>query len=271
MSDPVEIRASSFGDFFDCPSRWEAIHIDGMTMPASVPAHMGTSVHFGSAIYDVGMMERRDVLVDEAVEAAIDAFEHPEEEVNWTRDDYSKRDALAVTIKATQAYCLELSPGNEYEAVELRPEPLDIDVDGQIIRISGRMDRTRIVRDTEHAGVGVTDVKTGRARVSGAGVVNTSGDKFQLGVYEILTEHSMAKPVTQAAHIAAVNTTKNVRTGVGKVYNAKGLMLGDDHNPGMIETAGKMVKAGLFPPNPRSRLCSEKFCPVYHLCTAHDD
>jgi len=268
MSDPIEIRSSSWGDLADCALRWQAIHVYDFRTPATVPAHMGTAVHFGSAVYDTGRMDKNDVSIADAVEAAVDAFEHPEEDIRWRNDDYSKKDALTITIKATEAYCKELSPGNDYSAVELRPEPLDISVEGQTIRISGKMDRTRIVKEKQ--GVGIRDIKTGRARVSAAGQVNTNGDKFQIGVYEVLTEHSLNQPVTAAGEIAAVNTTKHVRTGVGKVYAAKELMLGSETEPGMIETAAKMVKHGLFPPNPRSRLCSERWCPIYHLCKAHD-
>lgn len=269
MTEPLAIRASSWSDLCDCPSRWEAIHVYDMKLPASVPAHIGTSVHHGTAYYDLGRLARRELTIEDAVHAAVEAFQNPREEIDWRHDDVSKRDALGSTIKATQAYCTELAPKYHYTAVELRPEPLDINIEDQIITITGQMDRTRIVQDT-NGGIGVNDVKTGRSRVDTHGQVNTNGDKFQMGVYELLTEHSLKQPVTRAGEILAINTSKNARTGVGRIYDAKSLMLGTNDQPGVIETVGKMVKHGLFPPNPRSRLCSERWCPRWHVCKAHD-
>ena len=267
----IEIRSSSWGDLLDCAARWSAIHIEKIYRPSSVPAMMGTAIHYGTAIYDSAKVEQRTPSIEEAVEAAHQKVRQPDEEIKWMADDYSRRQAEEITIKATELYCREVSPLYEYSAVELRPVPLDIDVDGQIIRITGQMDRTRIIKDPLYEnGEGITDVKTGKRIVDSQGKVSTKGFKFQLGVYEILTEHSYGRKVTLPAQIAAVSTAKQPKAGTAAVYDAKALMLGTPEEPGIIETAGRMVKAGLFPPNPYSRLCSEKFCPIYHRCKAHD-
>jgi len=34
----------------------------------------------------------------------------------------------------------------------------------------------------------------------------------------------------------------------------------------MLQRAAKMLKAGIFLPNPRSQLCSAKYCPMYLSC-----
>ena len=46
------IRASSFGELFDCALRWEAKHLQGMRMPNSPRALIGTGVHEGTAAFD---------------------------------------------------------------------------------------------------------------------------------------------------------------------------------------------------------------------------
>ncbi len=191
------------------------------------------------------------------------------EDVHWTADDYSKREARAITIKATQAYCETLAPQFDYTAVELRPTPLDIDVEGVIIRISGQMDRTR-VRKGDGPGVGISDLKTGKRIVNSRGQADTRGKKFQIGIYELLAEHSLGQDVNLPGMIAGVTTTQKPRTGVGEISGAKDLMLGTEEEPGVIETVGAMVKQGLFPPNPTSNLCSEKYCPYWSKCKAHD-
>jgi hypothetical protein len=43
----------------------------------------------------------------------------------------------------------------------------------------------------------------------------------------------------------------------------KGPLLGDEHQPGLIQIAASMLRTGLFPPNPKSTLCSRKYCPAY--------
>lgn len=248
---------------------WHALNVDKIYRPSSVPAIMGTAIHHGTAVYDAAKVEQRTPNIDEAVNAAQDKLVHPDDDVIWTDDDYSRRQAEEITIKATEKYCNEISPLYQYSAIELRPLPLDIEVEGEIIRISGQMDRTRIIKGKENE-TGVADLKTGKTIISASGKVNAKGYKFQLGVYEILTEHSYGKKVTLPAHIPAVSTSRKPRTGIAEIHGAKDLMLGTDENPGMIETAAKMVKHGLFPPNPNSRLCSKKFCPVYERCPAHD-
>ena len=52
MNRVIPIRASSMGELFDCPARWEAKHILGKRMPKSGNAQLGTAVHASTALFD---------------------------------------------------------------------------------------------------------------------------------------------------------------------------------------------------------------------------
>ena len=43
------IRASSWADLFDCPARWYAKNVQGLRLPSSGAAALGTAVHAGTA------------------------------------------------------------------------------------------------------------------------------------------------------------------------------------------------------------------------------
>jgi hypothetical protein len=48
-------------------------------------------------------------------------------------------------------------------------------------------------------------------------------------------------------------------------------LIGDEEHPGLIEIAARMLKSGVFPPNPKSMLCSKKYCPAHAAhCRYHE-
>ena len=52
-----------------------------------------------------------------------------------------------------------------------------------------------------------------------------------------------------------------------EVESPSRILLGDENQPqGLLHAAAKMASAELFPGNPRSMLCSEKYCPAYAKC-----
>jgi hypothetical protein len=63
------------------------------------------------------------------------------------------------------------------------------------------------------------------------------------------------------AEIIGLQTTKGAPCATGEVADVKTPLLGSDEHPGLIEIAAGMLKSGEFPPNPKSYLCSAKYCP----------
>ena len=264
----VDIRSSSIAIFMDCSEMWAAIHLEKRYIPGSVPAWMGTSIHHGAAHFDTERVEGRQAIIKDAVEAAVDKFDNPTEEIRWTADDYSKSDAKMITILATEKYCTDLSPQFTFGAVELRPEPLEIAIDGLIVRLTGQMDRTRLIKGRPGE-QGISDLKTGKRAIRN-GQAYTQGFKFQIGVYEMLLANTTQQPVTLPGVIAGISTVKKPQAALGYIHNASQLLIGTQEQPGILERMAGIIKSGQFLPNPRSMLCSGKYCPVYHTCKAHD-
>ena len=173
-------------------------------------------------------------------------------------------------------------------AIEKEINDLDIMTDeGITIRLTGKMDRSRIITissnlitnpnwtvedyktaDKLNRKKGILDIKTGKVAVQ-KGVAKTKGHAAQLAVYELLEEEQSGEPCTAPAEILGMQTSKNPKIALGSIENPKRLMLGDDQNEGMISMAAKMLKSGLFTPNPSSMLCDERYCARWKSCIYH--
>ena len=261
--DFITIRASSLGSLFDCPARWAATHIDGMRMPSNGKSSLGKAVHASTAVFDQSTIDGSGITVDEAAGAAVDAIYRPDEETVWT-DGETPNEAEKIALSLHRKYCTTIAPEQDYAAVEVLCERLEIADLG--ISLTGTTDRIRRVGD----GFGITDLKTGKAAVAADGTVKTSGHAFQLGIYELLAEFGGGVPITAPAEIIGLNaakTEKSQRVGVGSVTGARAVLLGDGERPGVLEIAARIIKSGVFFGNPRSMMCHRNYCPIFNTCT----
>lgn len=258
----ITIRASSLAELFDCPARWEAKHVLGMRMPKSGAAHLGTAVHASTAVFDSSRLPGGSpVTADEAAGTLVDTIYKPEEDVDW--EDTAPRDMEKIGLALHARYCSDIAPKQQYRGVEVTCEKLEIPDLG--IALSGTTDR---VRETP-AGLGIADLKTGGRAVGTDGCAVTQGHGLQLGVYELLAEHAMGMTITAPAQIVGLNSGKTAaaqRVGIGEVENARAALVGDEQHAGMLEHASKIVHSGLFHGNPKSVLCSSKYCPAHATC-----
>ena len=262
ISTIVSIRASSLGELFDCPARWASKHIHGMNMPSSGAAQLGTAVHAGTAAFDASRLPGGTAIsADDAAAVLVDTIYKPECEVDWADDKPQDAERIALALHAK--YCSEIAPTQNYAAVEIACERLEIADLG--IALTGTTDRVRNTAD----GYAISDIKTGKTAVSADGTVKTAGHAFQLGVYELLAEFSSGLPITGPAQIIGLNTGKTPaaqRSGLGQVVGARDTLLGDGETPGVLEEASRLIHSGSFYGNPRSMLCSEKYCPNFRVC-----
>lgn len=258
----MKIRASSLSDLLDCAARWEAKHIKKLRLPTSGRAQLGTAVHAGTAAFDSSVLAKNPITADDAASEVVDAIWKPREDVVWD-DTLGQREAEAVALDLHRKYCKNVAPRQEYVAIEQKCDALEIQDLG--ITLTGTTDR---VRKTDE-GFGIVDLKTGGSAVAADGTVKTAGHAAQIAVYELLAGFSFGSPITVPAQIVGLQvakTEKARRVGVGEIANAREALVGDEFNPGILEMVAKMLKVGIFPPNPRSQLCSEKFCPAYPMC-----
>jgi len=257
----ITIRASSLGELFDCPARWEAKHILGMRNPSSGAAQLGTAIHASTAAFDSSVLSGAGITIDEAAAAAVDSLHKPENDVDW--DGSSAAEVEPIALALHKKYCIEVAPTQTYAAVEVKCESLEITDLG--IALTGTTDR---IRETED-GYGIADIKTGKTAVSADGNVKTAGHAFQLGVYELLAERASGVLISAPAQIIGMNTGKTAaaqRIGNGVIVGARDVLIGDADAPGVLESASKLIHSGSFFGNPRSMLCSQKYCPRHSTC-----
>jgi hypothetical protein len=253
---------------FDCAYRWEGIHLLGLRNVVGLRAALGTAIHAGTAVFDQARISGDSVTADDAAGVLIDKLRDPENEYDPSRDDLSVGEAEKTGVTLLTKYCFEVSPRYNFVAVEMETKPLDIDCgNGVTVRLTGTMDRARI-RKGDH-GVGIADLKSGSAAVQ-KGVAVTKGHVPQIGTYELLYEHTTGELITDAAEIIGLKTKGTAEIATGVVKNAKRTMVGAEDQPGLIEFAAEMFKTGRFFPNPKSMLCSEKYCPRWGKCHFHD-
>lgn len=258
----VFIRASSLGEIFDCPARWAAKNLEGLRMPRSVAAQLGTAVHAGTAVFDTSRLPGGSpVSADDAAGALVDAIHKPEEEVDW--EDSAPNDVERIALALHTKYCADVAPTQIYRGVEVACEKLELPDLG--IALTGTTDR---VRETP-AGLGITDLKTGKTAVNTEGRANTQGHGPQLGVYELLAEHAMGLHITAPAQIVGMNTGKTAaaqRVGTGEVQDARAALVGTEEEPGLLQHASRLIHSGAFFGNPKSYLCGPKYCPAHPTC-----
>ena len=273
------VRASSWGDLGDCAFRWYGKNILGVRSPTGAPMVVGSAVHKGTDVFDRAVLAGKVASVDAAVQAAADYVQAPTredgtpDEVDWRADDEERiTPGLAVdyAVKLTAKYCTTVAPKMEYSAIEIKCNALDVNTEHGIVRLTGTTDRVRVY---ENQSQGISDFKSGGKAVegikSGKPHAVTRGHGLQLGAYTLMTEQE-TKQKLGAATIIGFQTNSKLHIAEGIVAKPKLALVGTGEHPGMIEVAAQMLKSGLFPPNPKSVLCSEKWCPMWSRCPYHE-
>jgi hypothetical protein len=258
----TRIRASSLAELFDCPARWEAKHLLGKRLPHSPAAQLGTAVHAGTAVFDASRLPGGSpVSAYDAAGAVVDAIHQPNEDVNWENTTPKAVEKIALALHTR--YCAEIAPQQDYLAVELEFETLEIPELG--IALTGTNDRV----SRRNGQIGIDDLKTGQRAIDDDGNVMTQKHVAQLGVYELLASYKLETPITAPARIIAMQTGKTPQTqqiGIGEISGARDVLLGTEEAPGMLEYASRLIRSGDFYGNSSSWLCSKKYCPAHATC-----
>ena len=262
------VRASSWGALFDCSMRWEGEQMLGIRKSAGLRAQLGTAVHASTAAYDLGRLPGGEpISVDDAASVFVDTLRNPDRDVDFSVDDLTLTEAERTGLALHTAYCYDLAPRFTFKSVEMALNPLDIDCGGgTVVRLQGTMDRARVAETS--AGPVIADVKTG-TRVVVEGKASTRGRSPQLGTYQLLYEETAHEPTAGSQILALPTKGKAVALASG-VFDARRVMVGVDDQPGLIDFAAQMFRAGLFPPNPSSNLCSQKYCARWATCHFHE-
>lgn len=262
------VRASSWGELFDCAHRWEGKHLLGMRNQVGMAAVLGTAIHASTAAFDQSRITGAGLSPDDTAGVLVDKLRNPDDEFVARDEDMSVAEAERVGLTLHTRYCVEISPRYTFRSVEMETAPLDIDCgNGVVVRLTGTMDRSRIKVSSE--GIGIADLKSGGRAVE-KGAAKTKGHAAQVGTYEMLFEHTTGELITESAEIIGLKTSGKPEVATAEIRNAKRQMLGTDEHKGLIEYAAEMFRSGLFPPNPSSVLCSQKYCARWGSCCFHD-
>jgi len=241
-----KIRASSWPTLFDCSLRWYFENIEGLTNPSSTAARVGTAVHAGTAVFDRGASS------SDAADAAHAAFMSPEGDVEPI-GQLDTNAASAVARRTTIGYATTFGR-RAFSHIEVEvPECVVSTIHGDIL-LTGHVDRVLNQQ--------VRDVKTGEQRVTKAGEVRVGADFLQMGVYAVMARAELGDDISP--HVTIIGgSTSHYTWGEITIANAVQMLLGDAQNEGIIEIAAKMMRHGVFPPNPKSLMCSAKYCAAH--------
>jgi hypothetical protein len=264
MADIFTVRASSWSSLFDCAHRFEGVQILGLKSVSGLRAQLGTAIHAGTAAFDLARMIGEPIEPCTAGQYLVDALRNPDREVDYSRDSLTLKEAERIGLNLLVQYCQEISPRYTFSSIEMETKPFDIDVGGGlVIRLTGTLDRSRVVEVS--GGKLIADLKSGTNAVE-KGEAKTKGHGAQVGTYELLYEYTTGEPITEPAEIIGLKTDGKPEIAVGQIHNARELMVGTDEYPGLIDHAASMFRTGLFPPNPQSMMCGEKYCPRWSVC-----
>jgi hypothetical protein len=90
-------------------------------------------------VFDQSTLDKKGITVKEAAAAAVDAIHKPDEDVHFGEDDASPSDLEGIAIALHGRYCNEIAPKQDYLAVEVKCERLEITDIG--LALTGTTDR----------------------------------------------------------------------------------------------------------------------------------
>lgn len=275
MSEPSIIiaRASSLPTAADCAYRWYAQQVEGLNTPPNPRTVMGSAIHASTAFHDQHIIDGDPLRPDESVGVAIDYLREHAHEVDWRPDDdgdvLRRSEVERISVALHTRYTNEIAPTRIYSAVEPTLGAVEVEVEGVIVRLTGQADRIREeVVDGEVTEI-TSDMKSGLRAVAADGTVEVKGHAFQVAAYKLLRRIASGLRMNRITEIIGLCTGKTAasqRVGVGIALDAEETLIGTEDRPGFLHALAWMAKTGVFPGNPKSSLCSPRYCPIYHSC-----
>lgn len=262
VGDIVRLRASGFSLLFDDALLWKTKNIDKIRMPTYGRSHLGSAIHAGTACFDIPRSLGIESDTEAAVEGYLEAFED-DERVTWT--DIAKSKARSIGLNLVIRYCEDISPVFKWVQVETMCEPVEIEMpNGIIFEMTGTLDRV-YEKDGLH---GIADIKSGYAVIAADGSVEVGKHGSQVATYDML-EMMASQTTGLRMELPAVVIALSTATGQvtwQEIQNPRTLLFGDGESMGYLTAASHIIAHQLYIGNPRSMLCSSKYCGLYDNC-----
>ncbi len=261
--DVVRLRASGLSELFDDSLRWVAKHLDGLRTPSYGRSHLGSAVHLGTAIYDQARVHGNKPDVEQAVGAYLE-YLRADENIHWV--DLPKAQAERIGLHLVMEYCQNISPQFNWVAVEAECQSFHINMpNGMVFEITGTVDRVR-EQDGKH---GIADLKTGYRAINADGTVDVAQHGPQLATYELLemqAEESTGYRIELPAVVIGMSTSSSGEIRWEEVDSPRSMLFGDGDNMGYLIAASEIIASQIFIGNPRSMLCTDRYCPIFNNC-----
>lgn len=264
----ITVRASSLSGYFDCQRRWAARQLSpllrdiGYSVRAirpSIGAAVGSGAH-SSVAHDLQHKLEKGELANwsevEQIGVAELQSRIQEEGVDWDDVTPSLSDAQRTVARLARSYRLHTAPNLKPFAVERRikaKHPTGLILSGQ---------QDVVIQDAggRH---GLRDLKTGKRRAA---------NWAQYGAYSrLLRSHKMPVETVTEDYLARVPLDKEQPPPVPHDYD---LAACEQATESVMTSVADRLKAfhatgdiGVWPANPSSSLCSERFCPAWGTTT----
>ena len=253
-----------------CAFRWEMFAKHG-PCPPGVAAHVGTGVHKAAERnYGQKIESHEDMAASDIQEIAIDGYRarlKDEGVLMVGEEKESKVETLQKGEDRVRAfstcYAVDLAPKVQPALVEEAfAVPIKDSEGNDIVNLAGRID---LVDDQDV----LLDMKTTGSKKNQQEVDNSD----QLISYSFVYEKLFGEPPAGVGLDCLVCTAKTMKT------YAQDRMLAawvSGERDGIVRRYNsylqrvlyvlEMMRTGMFPPNPQSPLCSEKFCGWWSVC-----
>lgn len=244
--------------YLDCPRKAEYRYVEGIESPKSTALVKGSATdevwNTALAAKIAGEVMPTDELV-ELTESAFRRVVHDEggvSSIDWGEVSDRKAAARAALNSAktlSRIWADQLYPHIEPTAVQVELTR-ELPSGRQFI---GFLDYEGVIEGQE----GIGDNKTGSKRMA----KGDAGKALQPYAYAWLKDEPISFVFSRAIDTGSNRYSEFVWTGRSAKDNAwYGVLVGQ------VERA---FTEGIFPPNPRSNLCSPKWCPFFERCQPH--
>lgn len=253
----MRIRPSTVKDFLDCPFKWAKRHLEGVQSLTNHKAAIGTGVHasaeqFWEEViaaqdpdkYNISaMIDRGVAALDEEIERGVDFGDEGD-----NRDTAIKLISNGAIAFADDIGCFTPFP-DEVEAY------YEVEIDHWLVTsLGGTIDY--------RAGGTVGDIKTSSRKPTPSSYV------IQQSIYTYLVEANgipVTSNIIQGITLGKTKTEGNTMALTPNVPQAKFAVnsILDRLDVVQLDTVPLHV---LFPGNPNTYLCSDKWCPNYKTC-----
>lgn len=258
---PINIRPSGVSSFMSCPRKWAATNLMGYRGWGSYATVRGTGVHAGAEQIWTESITKGDKIINvsQAQDAARESVkkEFQEADIRLDKDNFAESEDNAIddATAGAKQYCVL---AEDIDVPQYTEKTLEISL-GDNITVRGTAD---------FIGSGVIeDIKTSTRKST------PQQHAAQLGVYAKLAKLNGIDVSLEDARIQNIAYTKNKVSGYLLPFKLKEQM-----SSYLINTLKDRIVIArqnpleidlLFPANPSSYLCAEKYCPMWHDCDAH--